>query len=141
MSEEKKNPFVSAVTDTADQTDTMDKNDVDNNKFMGVLAYLFILVLIPIFAAKNSKFARFHANQGLVLCIIGCAHQIISAFTAFITTIISKIPVINILCLIIDISMSLIGILLLVYAILGIVYVVQGKAKDLPFIGGIKILK
>ena len=141
MSEEKKNPCVSAVTDTADQTDTMDKNDVDNNKFMGVLAYLSILVLIPIFAAKNSKFARFHANQGLILCIAGCAHQVISIIIGFINAILDKIPVIKLLCPIIDISLYLIGLLILVYAILGIVYVVQGKAKDLPFIGGIKILK
>lgn len=127
MSEEKKNGFVSAVTDTADQTDTMDKNDVDNNKFMGVLAYLSILVLIPIFAAKNSKFARFHANQGLVVCIGGIILGVI-------TGILSKIPVLNIICPIIDLVP-------LAYSILGIVYVVQGKAKDLPFIGGIKILK
>ena len=33
---------------------------------MAILAYFGILVLIPILAAKDSKFARFHANQGLL---------------------------------------------------------------------------
>ena len=48
----------------------MDPADVNANKVMGVLAYLGILVLIPIFAAKGSKFARSHANQGLILLIL-----------------------------------------------------------------------
>ena len=39
--------------------------DVQNNKVMAVLAYIGLLVLIPIFAAKDSKFARFHSGQGL----------------------------------------------------------------------------
>ena len=127
MSEEKKKPFVEIVTDTADQTDTMDKNDVESNKLMGVLSYLTILVLIPIFAAKGSKFARFHANQGLIICIAG----VILGVT---TKILSNIPFVKLVCPIIDLVP-------IAYSILGIVYVVQGKAKDLPFIGGIKLLK
>lgn len=54
---------------TADLTDQFDKADVEQNKVMAILAYFGILVLIPILAAKDSKFARFHANQGLLLCI------------------------------------------------------------------------
>ena len=57
--------------------------DIEQNKVMAVLAYFGILVLIPIFAAKESKFARFHSNQGLVLCIAavlyGVAYSILSA--------------------------------------------------------------
>ena len=44
-------------------------SDVQENKVMGILAYLSFLVLIPLFAAKESPFARFHTNQGLVLAI------------------------------------------------------------------------
>lgn len=127
MSEEKKNPFVEIVTDTADQTDTMDTNDIESNKLMGVLAYLSILVLIPIFAAKNSKFAKFHANQGLIVCIAG-------VILGAITGVLSNVPFVKLVCPIIDLVP-------IAYSILGIVYVVQGKAKDLPFIGGIKLLK
>ena len=39
-------------------------------KTLALESYLGILVLAPIFGAKKSKFVRFHANQGLVLCII-----------------------------------------------------------------------
>ena len=44
-------------------------SDVQENKVMGILAYLSFLVLIPLFAARESPFARFHTNQGLVLAI------------------------------------------------------------------------
>jgi len=96
------------------------QEDIDKNKGYAVLSYIGILVLIPILAAKDSKFARFHANQGLVLCLLGI---IIFALANFI---------------------SIIGILdvaVLVFAIMGIVYAAQGQAKDLPLIGSIKILK
>ena len=52
-----------------DHTNEFDPTDIQNNKAMGILSYIGLLVLIPIFAAKDSKFARFHANQGLVLVI------------------------------------------------------------------------
>jgi len=39
------------------------------DKLMGVLAYLGILVLIPLLTKKDSAFVQFHAKQGLVLFI------------------------------------------------------------------------
>ena len=60
---------VVALNDTADTTADYAQDDIEKNKVMAVLAYFGILVLIPIFAAKDSKFARFHANQGLVLAL------------------------------------------------------------------------
>ena len=41
-----------------------DIRDAQDNKVMAILAYFGPLVLIPIFAAKESRFARYHANQG-----------------------------------------------------------------------------
>jgi uncharacterized membrane protein len=42
--------------------------DIEKHKGMAVLAY--ILFLIPLVAAPNSKYARYHANQGLLLFIL-----------------------------------------------------------------------
>ena len=47
-----------------------DATDIANNKVFAILAYFGLLVLIPILAAPNSKFARYHANQGLTLFIL-----------------------------------------------------------------------
>jgi len=99
--------------------------DVQNNKVMAVLAYLGILVLIPMFAAKDSGFARFHTNQGLTLFIgqvaIGVFNIIISSF--WLTSI-----------------LSLLNLGLVVLAILGIINAVSGKRTQLPITGKIKLL-
>ena len=57
------------LNDTPDYTEVFDPNDVSSNRAMGILAYIGVLVLVPLFAAKDSPFARFHCNQGIVLAI------------------------------------------------------------------------
>lgn len=99
---------------------------------MAILAYFGILVLIPIFAAKESKFARFHANQGLILFIAGIAIYIVqtifySIFSLRLWWLISTV-------------VGIIGLVIFVLAIIGIVNAAQGKAKELPLVGNFKIL-
>ncbi len=115
-------------------------NDVQQNKIFAILAYLGILVLVPIFAAKDSKFARFHANQGLVVALAavayGIAYAILSAilfsiFPWYMWRIPSTITLILSLCSLVFVAAE----------IMGIVYAAQGQEKELPFIGKIKILK
>lgn len=124
---ENKNPF----TEPVDVTLAFDQGDVQQNRVMAIFAYLSWLVLIPIFAAKNSPFARFHANQGLLLAIIEAASWIVLG-------ILSWIPYIGWLFLIL---MWGISVVCTVFAVLGIVAAARGQAKEIPFIGGIRILK
>ena len=130
----KENSFAAAFN-TADTTAQYDPADVEKNKAMGVLAYLSWLVLIPIFAAKDSKFARFHANQGLVLLIA-------SAIFGVVRWILSEILfAISWRLYFVTIIISLLGLAFLALAIIGIVNAATGKAKELPVIGQIRILK
>lgn len=110
--------------------------DAQDNKAMGILAYLGILVLVPIFAAKESPFARFHANQGLVLLIAEAAYGIAVAILSAIFLAISLR-----LWLVINTILGILWIAFAVWAILGIVNAAKGEMKPLPIIGGIKILK
>lgn len=48
-----------------------DKKDIEDNKVIAALSYLWILVFIPLFLKKDSKFAQEHAKQGLVMFIVG----------------------------------------------------------------------
>ncbi len=48
-----------------------DQKDIDDNKVIAALSYLWILVFIPLFLKKDSKFAQEHAKQGLVMFIVG----------------------------------------------------------------------
>ena len=52
---------------TDDTTNQFSSEDIRQNKGFAVLSYIGLLVLIPIFGASRSPFARFHANQGVVL--------------------------------------------------------------------------
>lgn len=122
---------INNINNTPDTTGEFDQQDIAQNKVMAILAYIGILVLVPIFAAKESKFARFHANQGLVLAITEIILSIVISILAF-------IPIIGLLIGIVGYIAEL-GCLVL--AILGIVNAANGKAKELPIIGKFRVLK
>jgi uncharacterized membrane protein len=109
---------------TADTTNEFDSADIENNKVMAVLAYIGILFLVPLLAAKDSQFARFHANQGLVLFLAGIVSGVVVV-----------VPILGILLSVVC------SIFLTVLMILGIVNAATGKAKELPIIGKISLIK
>lgn len=100
------------------------KDDIEQNKVMGVLAYIFFL--IPLLAAKESPFAKFHTNQGLLVFLAAAAVNIVGGIIPFIGWILI-IPLGNLA--------------ILVLGIMGIINAANGKAKKLPVIGNIEILK
>ena len=116
------------ILDMPDTTSDFDKQDIESNKFMAVLSYIGILWLIPMLAAKDSKFAQYHANQGLVLTIAG----VLLSIACFILVL---IPILG------WIIAPIAGLIPTVMMILGIVNACQGKAKELPVIGSYRILK
>lgn len=109
--------------------------DVQKNKVFGILAYFGILFLVPLLAAKDSQYARFHANQGLVLFITDI---IFGVCIKVITTILVFIPFIG--WVLIPLISGALGILILVLFIFGIVNACSGEPKKLPVIGNITIL-
>lgn len=124
--------FVNNMMNTADSTAQFDPQDISANKGMSVLAYIGILFLIPLLACPNSKFARFHTNQGLVLFLLGIAVSIVTA-------IIGVIPFVGwVLGPIIGFAGSIFELVLM---IMGIINAAQGQAKELPVIGKITLLK
>ena len=114
----------------------VDAADVQQNKVMAVLAYFGILVLIPIFSAKNSRFARFHANQGLVLWLAGIVWSIA---TSILNTVVAAIS--YELAAVVSALLSLVSLVFLVFAILGIINACKGEEKELPLIGQFRLLK
>lgn len=126
---------MAGINNTADTTGEYDAQDIQNNKAMAILAYFGPLVLIPLLAAKGSKFARYHSNQGLVLCIVAIAYGIIYGILS------STILFISWRLYFLISIIGLVGIVFLVLAILGIVNAANGKVKELPVIGKIKLLK
>ena len=63
---------VNELMQSEDLTKNYDIQDINANKPMGILSYIGILVLVPIFTARESRFAMFHAEQGITLCSHNC---------------------------------------------------------------------
>jgi uncharacterized membrane protein len=126
-------PYASAPTPIADPA------DVEKNKVMAILAYIGILVLVPILAAKDSPFAKYHANQGLVLAIGGIGLGIVMVILSII---VSFIPFVNVVgwcfsCLL----FPALTIGWLVLAIIGILNAGNGQMKPLPLLPAFTLIK
>jgi len=52
---------------TEEQNNQSLNPDIEKNKSVAAAAYLWILCLIPLLTKQKSKYAQFHAKQGLVL--------------------------------------------------------------------------
>lgn len=100
------------------------EQDITQNKVYAILAYLGILFLVPLVVAKDSPYARYHTNQGVVLFLVG-----------LIINIIGIIPILGWI-------VATVGhIVLLVLRIMGMWNAFKGEAKPLPLVGHIEIIK
>ena len=118
-------------SDRKQRRSSFDREDIQNNKLMAAFAYMGILVLIPIFAAKESKFARYHARQGLILLTV---EIIFSACYWMLSLIVLSIS--WRLYFIIKIA-GMASYVFLVLAVIGISNAVSGRVRKLPVIGNI----
>lgn len=116
--------FVDDFTNTADTSAEYTAEDVANNKLMAILAYLSLLFLVPLLAAKESPFARYHTNQGVILFII---HTV--------GVLLTQIPEVG------WIVGAIISVFTTVLTIIGILNAYNGKAKELPLVGKFRIIK
>ena len=81
----------------------------------GVLAYLTWIGFLIAFFAGDKERAKFHLNQGLVVNLFG---------------LLTMIPLLG----------KLWGIFILVCMVLGVINASQGQEKEVPLIGGIRLL-
>lgn len=93
-------------------------NHGGNNTGLAVLAYLGILVIIPLITSRHDDFVKFHAKQGLVLLILWV-----------ITTFIGNIPVLG------GIAAPILALCCVILVIVGIVNAVNGHKTELPVVG------
>jgi uncharacterized membrane protein len=111
------------MEDSTIQAADSEKNDIEKNKGMAILGY--ILFLIPLLAAKESKFAMYHANQGLLVFLFCIAVNIVGLIIPFIGWFVI-------------LPLGLITVLVLV--VLGIINAANGAFKPLPVIGKIQLI-
>lgn len=127
---------INSINNTPDSTQDFDAEDIRDNKRMALLSYLSWLVIIPLISSPKSKYARYHMNQGLVLAILEIIWMILTMILNSIFFAISWR-----LGSIVSTIFSVCSFTFLILSIMGIINVVNGKAKELPFIGKIKLIK
>jgi uncharacterized membrane protein len=102
--------------------------DIEKNKLLAIVGYIVpILFFVPLVTeGKNSPFARFHANQQLVLLIVAIAVNVAGTMIPFIGWF-----------LILPVGV----VAVIVLAVLGILNASRGEMKRLPVIGGAELIK
>jgi len=115
-----------------DEASFLLRHGADNGTYLRdtTLAYLGLLFLVPLLAARQSKFAMFHCNQGLILFLASIVAWIGLAIVCFI---LAFIPVVGwILSMLLWLALVCGGLGLM---ILGIINAAKGVCKPLPLIG------
>lgn len=95
-----------------------------DKKVTGIVAYLTWIGLLVAFLAGDKEGAKFHLNQALVILI-----------AQLIVGVVGVIPIIGWIVSLVG------GIFLFVCWIIGLVAAIKEEEKEVPLIGGIKILK
>lgn len=122
---------------TPDSTASFDPADVNAGKGLCVLAYLGILFFVPLVAKAESKYCRFHANQGLVLLIANIAVGIVrTVINLLVNAIFGGLFGMYVFANLITTLLGIVvGVATLALTIIGIINTINGKAKELPIIG------
>ncbi len=94
-----------------------------DKKATGIVAYISLIGWLIAFFAGDKEGAKFHLNQSLVL-IIGNV----------VVGILGVVPIVKYVA-------SILGLFLVVCWFIGLIAACKGEEKEIPLIGGIKILK
>jgi fumarate reductase subunit D len=95
--------------------DSGNSKDIEENKLIAAIGYVWILCLVPLLLKRDSKYAQFHGKQGLVLFIV----EIIGWLVYW-------IPLVG----------WFFAMLILVFAIIGFIKALSGEYWEMPIIGG-----
>lgn len=105
------------------------QQSIDQNKILGIIGYIIpLLFFLPLITdAKNDKFAKYHANQQLLLLLFWVIGQIAASVLTIVIIGVLLYPIVMIA-----------GI---VFMIMGIINVANGQMKPLPIIGKWELIK
>jgi uncharacterized membrane protein len=98
------------------------------DKVMLILSYLGLLSLIPFFLTKN-EYVKWHAKQGLTLCIVAAVAGIVVQILATV--------LVKILAILATLLLSVYGLGVLVLMIMGIIKALGGIRWPIPIVSGL----
>ena len=122
------------MLDTPEFTNDFTQEDVQQHKVTAIIGYVPPLFFIQLITAKGSPYARFHANQGLILLIATAALNVATGIFSFIMNLIK----LGWAATVITSVVNVVPVLLMVF---GIVFTAKNRSKELLVIGKFRILK
>ncbi len=130
-----------------DNCESFDKADINENKVLSAFSYLPPLFFLPLVCKKESRFARFHANQSLLLTITAAVWSILNIILSVIIKAnfhtatywgYTQLSTFGAILTALVWSVEIIGVVTLFY--LGLIDTMNGRAKKLPIIGSFNLL-
>lgn len=109
----------------------------DNEKMLSAAGYVIIccampFFLIPIFGAKQSRFAQYHGRQGAALYVVAIGGTIVLYVFQFVLTVLGRAIGFGYLHCIASLLLLLVAGFCFVLMVIGIINAMQGQQKPLP---------
>lgn len=111
-------------------------------RFECLCACTGVMFFIPLVSIPESRYGRYWANQGLLILLIELICFVIGMILGGIFGLLSLIPFVGIVFKILKTAATVLLILITaVYIITSVVNVLKCRAKDIPFVGFVRIIK
>lgn len=146
--------YSTAQVRKTDFSEDFTHDDKRENRAVAAVSYVGPMFFLPLVATPNSKFARFHANQGVALFMLSLAYSVVykallwffseiligAALTKFSFSYFGYGAATTVYG-IISLLLTLVWVAVIALFIIGIVNALKGKAAELPVIGKIRFFK
>ena len=144
-----KDKILKLFTDTTEHTLDYEKEDIAQNKKMSIIALFGITFWVPFVFSPKSRYARFYGNQGLIMLIMTIPFALLYLMFSGIVgvactqqaTVGSSGASLSIFGIIMDIIFFAICYAIPIFIIYNAIKnILAGKAKDLPFLGFLRLV-
>jgi len=109
-----------------------EERDIRENRGLAALCYVGPLVFVALFSAKESRFVRYHANQGLAVFAASAIYYIATSVL---------MPAVFWRFYYYAALLRFMGLAFPALMAAGIANALNGRMKELPLVGRVKLLK
>lgn len=124
-----------------DHTSKFHLKDIKSNRGNAVIACTGMLFFIPLVAAPESRFGKYWANQGLLVLFVEIAAAVAGAAVGGLLWLAGLIPYVGIIFRVLRVFVGIaVWCVIAFYIIYAVYYAARGRARDIPFIGYMRII-
>ncbi len=127
---------------TREYTKRFHPDDIRSCKVECICACTGVLFFLPLVSVPDSKYGKYWANQGLLVLIFELLCLIAGLIVGWILGLAALIPFVGIVFRIVKIiAFAALGVLNLFIIALAASFAARGRARDLPIIGHLRLIK